>query len=226
MNCRVLLEQQLDLLQSISSSKEVIGLQQTINIIRSKRVEVMAIHYHDIFVDPRYELAARFLLYDLYASEDLIDRMLELQRAKSAMSKILPEVMMMTIVRALEFSNLALQIDIAIAKQIDGLVSQDLLLSNDLYAEAIVNAVQRHQMQQQLELVLAVGVEIESVVHKPFVATALRMFRRPAKLMELSELQDFLERGFSAFKSMRGSNEFFRVFNERENSYLNELYRN
>jgi hypothetical protein len=50
------------------------------------------------------------------------------------------------------------------------------------------------------------------------------MCRKPAKIMGLAALQDFLERGFHAFKSMRGSKKFFKTFEEREERRIRGIY--
>jgi len=48
----------------------------------------------------------------------------------------------------------------------------------------------------------------------------LSMMRQPARLAGLAPLQDFLERGFAAFRAMHGAADFLRIINERETGIL------
>jgi hypothetical protein len=68
------------------------------------------------------------------------------------------------------------------------------------------------------------GAEIEAIVHRPFVAAALKLCRTPARLLGLAELQSFLERGIAAFIHMHGSAEFFRTFGDREKILINQIF--
>jgi hypothetical protein len=52
----------------------------------------------------------------------------------------------------------------------------------------------------------------------------LKLMRRPARMAGLADLQDFLERGFTAFRAMQGADEFLAVVKERETRILNRLF--
>ena len=49
------------------------------------------------------------------------------------------------------------------------------------------------------------------------------MMRKPARLAGLSALQDFLERGFAAFRGMGGAQTFLATINERETKILEAI---
>ena len=49
------------------------------------------------------------------------------------------------------------------------------------------------------------------------------MMRQPARLAGLSGLQDFLERGFAAFRSMGGAEEFLRTIDARETQIMEAI---
>ena len=59
---------------------------------------------------------------------------------------------------------------------------------------------------------------------KPLVSSTLKLMRRPAKVAGLGDLQDFLERGFAAFRGMKGADEFLALVRERESAILNRLF--
>ena len=49
------------------------------------------------------------------------------------------------------------------------------------------------------------------------------MMRQPARLAGLSALQDFLERGFAAFRGMGGAQTFLATIDERETQILEAI---
>jgi hypothetical protein len=62
-------------------------------------------------------------------------------------------------------------------------------------------------------------------VRKPFVGATLKLMHRPAHLAGLADLQDFLERGFAAFRRMGGAGEFLAALRARETALMRELLR-
>ena len=48
--------------------------------------------------------------------------------------------------------------------------------------------------------------------------------RRPARLAGFGELQDFLERGFRAFRHMEDASEFLDTIERRETQILDRIY--
>ena len=60
-------------------------------------------------------------------------------------------------------------------------------------------------------------------MQKPLVRTALAMMRQPARLAGMSALQDFLERGFAAFRAMGGAETFLATIEERETQIMDAI---
>jgi hypothetical protein len=48
--------------------------------------------------------------------------------------------------------------------------------------------------------------------------------RKPAQMAGLADLQDFLERGFFAFREMNGADAFLALLRERETAILNRIF--
>jgi hypothetical protein len=65
---------------------------------------------------------------------------------------------------------------------------------------------------------------LDTLVGRPLVERMLKLMRRPARMAGLADLQDFLERGFAAFRAMQGADEFLAVVKERETRILNRLF--
>ena len=77
--------------------------------------------------------------------------------------------------------------------------------------------------QRQIRLIVDIGTALDTYVGKPLIRTALAMMRRPARLAGMSGLQDFLERGFAAFRAMRGATEFLHTIETRETDIMEAI---
>ena len=64
----------------------------------------------------------------------------------------------------------------------------------------------------------------DRLTRKPMIETTLSLMRTPARLMGLSELQMFLERGFKAFRHMNGADEFLAIIGRRERRITEQLF--
>jgi len=69
-----------------------------------------------------------------------------------------------------------------------------------------------------------VGDRLDTLVRKPLVGHALKVMGKPARLAGLSGLQDFLERGYQAFRHMDGARDFLAAFERREGEVLDAIY--
>ena len=224
MNNQTLLEIQLDRLQKVSHDIERDVEDRFVNLIKLKRAELVYRMYSDLADEEQYRKAIGFLADDLLGGNQLGQRGHELLKAKKPMVKILPDALIGTVARSVEFTAITLQIDIALAKYVAKTGFADAALTDETYIHAARSAVPREWLDTQTGLVVKVGEEIESVVRRPFVASALRMCRTPAYMMGLGGLQDFLERGFEAFRAMRNPGRFIEVFSERESIIVNDIY--
>jgi hypothetical protein len=115
-------------------------------------------------------------------------------------------------------------LDVILAEQMKNSGAGAEELTGDVVAGSLRLYGDYQRYKQQITLVETVGGEIDTAVHKPFVAMALRMCRKPAHLMGLADLQDFLERGFAAFKNMKGASEFLATFKKREMTILDNVF--
>ena len=68
------------------------------------------------------------------------------------------------------------------------------------------------------------GRDLDRVVRLPMIAGVLRIARAPALAAGLGEMHAFLERGYAAFRSMRGADEFLAVVATRERAAMRRLF--
>lgn len=180
--------------------------------------------YADLKLQSRYTAAVNFLIDDLFGPNSLCYRELGLQKAEATMLRVLPEGLLKAVAQAVEFSLLTMQLDLQLAEILEGMNAEPAIPDKESMLTALRATGAYEDYRRQVGLVMEIGAEIESIVHKPFVSIGLKMCRQPARVMGLGELQDYLERGVEAFKKMRGSAEFFRVFEQREMAYLQTIF--
>jgi hypothetical protein len=175
--------------------------------------------YADLAALKRYAKATRFFLEDLYGPKDFSSRDQEMMRIMPVMSRMLPESAVQTAALAIELDALSEELDQRLALR---LAAQP--ITEATYAAAYRHAAERAERERQVELIDAVGHRLDALVRRPMVERLLKLMRKPARLAGLSDLQDFLEHGFAAFKDMGGADEFLAALRSRETAILNRLF--
>jgi hypothetical protein len=183
---------------------------------QSKRLEAT---YADLAAQPRYREATAFFLDDLYGPKDFSARDQEMLRIVPVMARILPE-------SAVETAALAIELE-ALSEALDQRLAHALApgpIDEAAYGAAYRASSTPEEREHQIDLIEAVGLRLDALVRKAFVASTLKLMRKPAHLAGLGDLQDFLERGFGAFRRMDGSEAFLAVLRERETRILSRLF--
>jgi hypothetical protein len=175
--------------------------------------------YADLASQPRYAAATRFFLEDLYGPKDFSARDEELLRIVPVMEKLLPAHAVETAALAIELEALSEALDHALARALP-----EGPLDESRYAEAYRKSSSREERLRQIELVEAVGRRLDALVKKPLIGTTLKLMRKPAQVAGLGDLQDFLEAGYGAFRTMNGCDEFLAALRSRETAILNRLF--
>jgi hypothetical protein len=129
------------------------------------------------------------------------------------MVKMLPEGVIATVALAMELNALTQELDRAVLAR---LPRADAQFSVAEYSKAYRRAGNFPLRRRQIMLIVEVGTALDVYVKKPLVRTALAMMKQPARLAGMAALQDFLERGFAAFRAMGGAQTFLRTVEERE----------
>lgn len=200
------------------------GLTTLLDAVRIRRAARMRDTYTDLRAVTRYRAATDFLIDDLFGAGNLGARVHQLKTAEAAMLKTMPTALLRMLAEAIRLTTLIIETDIILAGYLraQGAVAGD--LTDVKLTKVCQESVDLDRYKVQIESVRVLGNEIDAVIHKPLVGTALRMCRKPAQLMGLGELQDFLERGFEAFRRMRGAGEFLAIFDEREKAFYERIY--
>jgi hypothetical protein len=175
--------------------------------------------YADVAAQPRYRAATSFFLDDLYGPKDFSGRDQAMLRIVPAMTRILPA-------SALQTASLAIELE-ALSEDLDQRATAALgsgPIDAELYGEAYRKGSTRAERERQIDLIVAVGERLDALVKKPMVARMLRLMRAPARVAGLQDLQEFLERGFEAFREMHGADDFLQLVRSRETEILSRLF--
>ncbi len=177
--------------------------------------------YRDLATQPRYAAAVAFFQTDLYGSADYSQRDADLARVVPMMAKMLPARVIATIAQAMELNALSQELDRALLAR---LPRADGYFSVAEYCKAYRRMGNRPARERQIRLIAEIGTAIDGYVTKPLIRAALVMMRQPARLAGLSQLHDFLERGFNAFHRMAGGKEFVATIVARETALMDAIF--
>ena len=175
--------------------------------------------YADLQASPRYRAATKFFVEDLYGPKDFSARDAAMLRMVPVMARILPA-------KAVETAALSVEVE-ALSEDLDHRLAAALgesPLDDESYARAYRASATPEERRHQIQLIVDVGHRLDALVGWPFVYRTLKLMRKPAQFAGLSDLQDFLERGFQAFDAMGGADEFLGTIQSRESAILNGLF--
>ncbi len=219
------------LLQQVERGKELMiirglgaGLSPDQHRLSHWQSHRLMVTYPDLMDNPRYRPAVEFFLEDLYGPKDFSARDHGVARISPIMVRVLPAHVIHTAALIMELNVLSQELDHHLLQ----------VLLNDLgvkehidalsYAEAYRRCNNYAQRKHQIELIKTIGEDIERIISREFIFTALQWTRIPSQLVGLGELHAFLERGFISFGQMQKADEFLNTITDRETQILDRIY--
>lgn len=195
-----------------------------IGLLRVFQSHRLATTHADLLASPRYRPATQFFLSDVYAPRDFSQRDADMQRFYEGVSRVLPERAVSILANVVVLSDMTNDLDARLAQVLVSELGVTDSITHQQYAAAYRICDNYDERQHQIRLIGEIGRGIDRLVKIPFVSISLRLAHAPAVLAGWSELQHFLERGFSAFKHMKGAEEFLSIVETRENGILNRIF--
>ena len=177
--------------------------------------------YADLEAQPRYAAAVEFFETDLYGGANFAQRDADVARVAPLTARMLPERVIGTIADAMEVNALSQELDRALLVR---LPRADGRFTVAEYCAAYRRMDNRPGRERQIELIGGIGAALDRFVRMPLIHGALVMMRQPARLAGMSVLHDFLERGFDAFRTMKGAQEFLGTIIGRETALMNAIF--
>jgi hypothetical protein len=181
----------------------------------------LAATYADLAAQPRYADAIAFFKTDLYGTADFTRRDADLARAAPVMARTLPERVIASVAKAMELNALSQDLDRLLLAQ---LPRRDIPFTVTEYCGAYRAMDSRPARERQIQLIAEFGATLDFYVTKPLIRAALVMMRHPARAAGLGVLQEFLERGFSAFRKMHGAAQFLATIDRRERALMDAIF--
>jgi len=179
-------------------------------------------HTHaDLLDSRRFAKTASFFLNDIYGPKDLSRHEEDVRRILPLMKKVLPAPGLETVADAIELNALSESLD---ADTVAALNRKVFSLTEADYVEAYRMVGRRADRERQIDLIAHLGRSLDGLTRKPFIGTALSMMRKPALLAGLADMQSFLERGYEAFRAMKGAEAFLETISSRERALLDEWF--
>jgi hypothetical protein len=197
-----------------------------IALLRRFQSQRLARTHADLLASPRFGPAAQFFLTDVYGPRDFSQRDADMQRFYDGVRKVLPERAVTVLADVVNLSALTNELDDRLIHAlVDELGITD-SITLEQYAAAYRLCDNYDERLHQIQLIEEIGRGIDRMIKIPFIAIALRLAHAPAVLAGWTELQQYLERGFTAFKHMKGADDFMNAIIGRETRILDAIFAN
>jgi len=204
------------------------NLQVATSSIKSFQARRFAGTYSDLLASQEYGPATGFFLEDLYSDKDYSLRDAQFARIAGGLQKLFPQQVIATAVSLAKLHVLTEELDRQMAEAwIDTGSTSPPLEDTARYVECWKSVDKEIERNEQLQMVLHIGFELDRLTRVPGLRMMLRMMRRPATAMGMGSLQGFLESGFDIFAHMSGKGIGARTFlssiQEREANWIRQL---
>lgn len=217
-----------DLLRTVAQTphEQVVGkpLDPRLLLLRDFQVRRLTRTYHDLLTNPRYQPAGTFFINDIYGARNFSQRDYDLRRLHETLRRWVPDTMIRPFTLAIELHELTEQLDRHLLRVLVNELGMTDTLTVAIYAEAYRRCNNYAVRVRQIEMIGEIGNRVESLVNIPFSGNALKLARAPATRAGWGDLMSFLERGYAAFKHMRGAKYFLTTIRKRELGILKRIY--
>jgi hypothetical protein len=189
--------------------------------LRAWQTVRLARTHADLLASRRFGPAATFFLTDIYGPKDLGARDAQIRTIVPVMTAMLPASALETVADAIELDALSEDLDAAMVTALGPAIAS---IDAATYGTAYRRVGRREDRTRQLDLIGHLGRSLDRLARQRFAGMALRMMRKPAQLAGLGDLQDFLERGYSAVRKLGDPEQFLTLILGREQKLMEALF--
>jgi hypothetical protein len=213
---------QLQRVSHLRDQAQSAGLASAVHEVKQLQARRFRATYSDFLQSPRHAAATRFFLEELYGEHNFTERDAQFGRIAGAIERLFPAAVGQLAVDLAETHALTETLDHEMA-------GHWMDLGSDCgYAERYVRCWrltgQPEQRLRQLAVVQHMGRELQRLTRSRSLLLALKMMRQPAQVAGLSSLQQFLERGFSAFAGLGDASDFLASIQGRESRWIASMF--
>ncbi len=179
-----------------------------LNIVKEWQCDRLLASHHDLWEVKRFQPAITFFINELYGPKDFSQRDADIAKVIPKMEKWLPESAMHSLEVAIHLNSLSQDLDLLLLNNLDINPAEPNALNRTHYANAYRKCNNPEQRLLQIEHIEKLGMDLAKVVKIPGISMILKMARTPAKTIGVEALQQFLEDGFQAFKTLKKVEDF------------------
>lgn len=192
------------------------------NTLQQWQRERIARSFEDLARRKGYRPAVRFFLTELYGGLDFRQRDQDMGRVMPVMIRFLPDRALGTMSEAFELQAISLEFDMAMAGEmaLRGIGQLDM----PRYCEAYRAANDQGGRERQILLIRKIGYDLDKLVRWPMVNYLVRLLRGPAHAAGFGNLQEFLEAGLDAFRSLEDPAYFIETIYRREWDSMEKMF--
>ena len=200
------------------------SLDPKVAMLRAWQSRRLARTYQDLLADERHRPACEFFLDDIYGPYDFSQRDHDIEQMYAFTRRFVPDSMLRPLAVTVELHQLSETLDRQLLDVLlDPLGVVD-TITPELYAEGYRLCDNYATRVYQIELIEQVCERIDGIVRNPLTGPTLSLAKRPLRSSGHVALVDFLERGYTGFKHMQGSQHFRATIRQRELSLLDRMY--
>ena len=200
------------------------GLEPRLATLRKWQARRLSHSYADLLAHERYAPACRFFLDDLYSARDFTQRDHDMLQMYDLLRRYVPASLLEPLTLTVRVHALTQELDARLVEMLFHEMAVTGELNSAVYAQAYRRCNNYAERLEQIELIDRVGHLLEGVVKQPLTGTTLALIAVPARRAGWLDLTGFLERGFKAFKHLRGARPFLELVRRRETEYLDRIY--
>jgi hypothetical protein len=192
--------------------------------IRQWQAARLASTHKDLLTSSECGAACRFFLSDVYGPHDFRRRDQDIRQVYTVMGPLFPLLITETLELVIAVNDLTLKLDEKLLEALVGDLPALERITVQTYGEAYRRCDNYDERKRQIDLLIEAGHALDQLVHKPLVALTLRLAHEPATWLGWGELQDFLERGYTAFRQLADAERFLQIIEQRERQILDQLF--
>lgn len=203
------------------------GLPDEVKALGAWQAERLRRTHRDLYESPGHGRALDFLLDDLYAPWQFTRRDDDVDRIFPHLTRWSPDSALFTLSQLVELNLLSQKFDLAMAQWLVANLNLDAAgiraLDREDYARAYRGCGHEQQRRRQIELVAAVGRDLEQYVENRSLRMALKMMHRPARMAGLGELYQCIHEGVHRFRAIDGVEAILDRVTERETRIMEQI---
>ena len=180
--------------------------------------------FDDLLEPEGYAEAVDFIISDL-AGVGVAERDHDIERATPIIVRSLPSHALELAAAAAELNAGALEFNLAICRQllVDGKLPST--ISEARYCAACREASSYEECMDLVNLTVALGDGLKTLVRVPLIGMLLRTMRAPAHVAGFGALQEFLETGYLTFRRISDIDHFLELLHARMEKVFDRIYR-